>query len=269
MSSVALINLGCGHRYHDTWTNVDLHPAGPGVLQMDIGKPLPFPDGMFEAVYHSNVLEHIRRPQVAAFMAECARICRSGGILRIAVPDLEGICRLYLEKLAGCLRGEPQAEAEYNWMLLELLDQMVRETSGGEMGEFLRRVPLPAEEFVFTRIGNEGREYVAHQRRLEAATAGRRPRPWKAFRKRMTSLFRRQPSDAVRIGGFRLAGEVHQWMYDRHSLSKLMAQVGFPNARVVTPLESDIPGWPCYHLEVAADGSVNKPDSLVMEATKV
>jgi SAM-dependent methyltransferase len=268
VSRPALINLGCGHRYHPAWTNVDLVPAGPGVLRMDIGKPLPFPDGAFDAVYHSNVLEHIRRPQVATFMTECARICRRGGILRVAVPDLEAICRLYLDRLASCLRGEPQAEAEYEWMLLELLDQMVREESGGEMGAYLRRTPLPAEEFVYGRIGNEGREYVAHQRRHEAAAAAKPARPWKALRRRILALLRPRPSVATRIGGFRLAGEVHQWMYDRHSLARLMAQAGFPNARVVSPLESGIPGWNEHHLEVAADGSVNKPDSLVMEAIK-
>ncbi len=268
MSQPALINLGCGHRYHAAWTNVDLHPAGPGVIRMDIGQPLPFADGAFDAVYHSNVLEHIRRSQVGAFMAECARICRRGGILRIAVPDLEVICRLYLEKLAGCLRGDAQAKAEYDWLLLELLDQMVREVSGGEMGAYLKREPLPAESFVFTRIGNEGREFVAHQRRLKAAAAAKKPRMVKAVLRSIAAVFRRKPSPAERVGAFRLAGEVHQWMYDRYSLGRLLEENGFLNARVVTPWESDISSWQDYHLEVAVDGSVNKPDSLVMEATK-
>lgn len=267
MTRTSLINLGCGHRYHAAWTNVDLHPAGPGVVRMDIGKPLPFADGTFDVVYHSNVLEHIRRPQASAFMAECARICRSGGILRVAVPDLEVICRLYLEKLACCLRGEEAAKAEYEWMMLELLDQMVREKSGGEMGNYLRRMPLPAEDFIFGRIGNEGREFVAHQRQA-TAVATKKPRPWKAFRQRLASMFHREPSAAMRIGSFRLSGEVHQWMYDRHSLGVLMEQAGFLNPRVVTPGQSDIPDWKSYHLEVTVDGSVNKPDSLIMEANK-
>lgn len=268
MKQPALINLGCGHRYHPAWTNVDLNPAGSDVVQMDLGKPLPFAAGQFDAVYHSNVLEHIRRSQAASFMAECARICRPGGILRVAIPDLEAICRLYLEKLASCICGEPQAEAEYEWMMLELLDQMVRETSGGHMGDYLRRSPLPAEEFVFGRIGNEGREFVANQRRTALAVPTKKPRTWKALCRRIASMFRRPQNAATRIGQFRLAGEVHQWMYDRYSLGRLMQQVGFTNPRVVRPDQSDIPAWAEYHLEVAIDGSVNKPDSLVMEATK-
>lgn len=267
MTRPSLINLGCGHRYHAAWTNVDLQPADPSILRVDLGKPLPFADGSFDAVYHSNVLEHIRRPQAAAFMAECARICRSGGILRVAVPDLEVICRIYLEKLGCCLRGETAAQAEYEWIMLELLDQMIRETSGGDMGRFLRRTPLPAEDFVYGRIGNEGREFVEQQRQ-SPIVAARRPRFWKSIRCRLASMFRRANDAAMRIGNFRLSGEVHQWMYDRYSLGSLMKNAGFLHPRVVTPERSDIPGWDGFHLEVAPDGSVNKPDSLVMEATK-
>lgn len=267
MTRPAMINLGCGHRYHGAWTNVDLHPAGPGVREMDISRPLPFADETFDVVYHSNVLEHVRRPFAIPFMRECSRICRRGGIVRVAVPDLESICRLYLDKLAACLQGEPGANAEYEWMLLELLDQMVRETSGGQMGEYMRQNPLPAEDFVFQRIGNEGRDFVAQHRSQPAATAAGQ-RPWRAFRRRLAAVFRRKPTAATMLGQFRLSGEVHQWMYDRHSLAQLMEAVGLPHARVMTPWRSDIPGWNEYHLEVAADGSVNKPDSLVMEAIR-
>src|SRR5262249_35518684 len=37
-------------------------------------------------------------------------------------------------------------------------DQMVRESSGGVMLEYLRRQPLPNEQFILQRIGDEGRK---------------------------------------------------------------------------------------------------------------
>ncbi len=73
---------------------------------------------------------------------------------------------------------------------------------------------------------------------------------------------------ALAIGKFRLGGEVHQWMYDRFSLARLLRQGEFEKIRQVNQAESHIPGWETYHLEVSADGRLIKPDLLVMEAHK-
>jgi hypothetical protein len=73
---------------------------------------------------------------------------------------------------------------------------------------------------------------------------------------------------ALRIGRFRLSGEVHQWMYDRFSLARLMKGFGLLEARVVRPDESAIANWHSYGLDVLADGSIAKPDSLYMEARR-
>jgi hypothetical protein len=70
------------------------------------------------------------------------------------------------------------------------------------------------------------------------------------------------------IGEFRLSGEVHHWMYDRFSLKELMENVGFSEIRVMRPGESRIPGWGEFLLEIGPDGSVHKPDSLIVEGIK-
>src|SRR5262249_43245401 len=120
-------NLGCGQRYHPDWVNMDLVSSGMGVIAPDLGQGIPLPDSSCEVVYHSHVLEHIRRPEVMAFMKGCHRILKPGGIVRIAVPDLERICRLYLEKLEQALAGDVRSAHDYRWLLLELYDQAVRE----------------------------------------------------------------------------------------------------------------------------------------------
>ena len=70
------------------------------------------------------------------------------------------------------------------------------------------------------------------------------------------------------VGRFRLSGECHQWMYDSHSLGRLLAAAGFEAVRPVAAGESDIPDFGRYHLDVEADGDVRKPDSFFMEARK-
>jgi len=278
--SPRMINLGCGSRFHPAWMNVDIVPSTPEVTACDLSKPFPFPDGSFEVVYHSNVLEHIRREHAHAFMRECARILKPGGILRVAVPDLERICRLYLENLQAAVNHDHEAEARYDWMMLELLDQTVREHSGGGMLDYLRQVPLPGEDFILERIGNEGRGLLNAIRSQPipqpvppAAPVQEKPR---TLRQRLSEALcppqKEQPvpctAEEVAIGRFRLAGEVHQWMYDRFSLARLMTAVGLDSPQLMTPQTSRISGWAEYHLEVGPDGAVHKPDSFVMECVK-
>ena len=62
---------------------------------------LPFADGTFDAVYHAHILEHLAIEEAPRFMQECVRVTKAGGIVRVVVPDLEAICRLYVEKLEG------------------------------------------------------------------------------------------------------------------------------------------------------------------------
>ena len=71
-----------------------------------------------------------------------------------------------------------------------------------------------------------------------------------------------------KIGKFRLSGEIHQWMYDKYSLGKLLKETGFKNIKVCNSFESSIPDFNKYHLDIEEDNSIRKPDSLFMEAIK-
>lgn len=248
-----LLNLGCGTHFHAAWVNLDIAPAGPAVRQHDLRGRLPFKEGEFDAVYHSHILEHLPHSQALPFLRECHRVLAPGGILRVVVPDLEMIARLYLKYLEGGLSGDPQAAQRYDWVVLELLDQMVREQSGGEMLKYWQQNPMPAEEFVLERMGAEVRKVLAAIRAPSApATAG------------SVSA----PLNPMEVGRFRQSGEVHKWMYDRLSLGALLQQVGFSEIRVCAANESRIPRFNSFLLDLAENGSTRKPDSLFMEAIK-
>ena len=124
------LNLGCGDRFHPAWTNVDLAPCAPGIIKHNLNQALPFDDDGFDAVYLSHVLEHFEPNAGLRLLAECHRVCAPGGVLRVVVPDLEMIVRLYLKYLEDAVAGNEKAVPRYHWMTLELFDQMVRTQSG-------------------------------------------------------------------------------------------------------------------------------------------
>ncbi len=254
-----LLNLGCGYRYHPAWINVDFHPTGPSIMPCNLNHGLPFRANSFDAVYHSHLLEHFPKCYAPVFLQECFRVLKTGGIIRVVVPDLEQIARLYLGLLEKALQGDEEARKRYEWIMLEMLDQAVRNQPGGEMLNYWKRNPMPAEAFVVERLGSEVLSALAVLR--DPANAAATPESKSVSRPS-------QELNAPRIGQFRLSGEVHQWMYDRYSLGGLLQGAGFRNVRVCLADESDIPDFNLYLLDVVADRSVRKPDSLFMEARK-
>lgn len=123
------LNLGCGPNAPGDWLNVDgswnawfaHHPYLRRFLGMtglinstnqgakwqvkplvhDLRKPLPFAADTFSAVYASHVLEHLYRVEAQQVLAECRRVTKPGGVVRIVVPDLRSMVASYLHDTNG------------------------------------------------------------------------------------------------------------------------------------------------------------------------
>ena len=106
-------NLGCGNQICPGWINIDITRTGPSVVAHDLSTGIPLPNESCEVVYHSHVLEHLKRPDAQFFMGECFRVLKPGGILRVAVPDLEQACRQYLLTLDQVLAKKVHAAYDY------------------------------------------------------------------------------------------------------------------------------------------------------------
>lgn len=291
------LNLGCGSRYHPSWTNIDIASLGHGVIQHDLRCGIPLCDESCAVVYHAALLEHMRYADAVALLIECYRVLKPGGIIRVGVPDLEKACQLYLEKLTAVLNGDEVAVHDYDWLLLELYDQAVREKSGGLMREYLCQNSLPNETFVYQRIGAEGRQLVNALQSEDTHSKGARPsffsrdtmnlmdklfrkglfsRLWKkvqtfpglARRRISTWILTPEDRSALEIGRFRLSGEAHQWAYDRYSLARLLLSAGFHKPQVQDAKTSQVPDWESFHLDVLPNGQAVKPDLFFMEAIK-
>lgn len=273
------INLGCGVRFHPEWVNVNFHATGPHVVACDLSKGIPFPNDSFNVVYHSHLLEHFSKAKAHQFLLECRRILKPDGIIRVVVPDLETIARLYLKYLESAMSGSHPDAANYNWMLLEMYDQAVRTRSGGEMEEYLTQDTVLNEEFIIHRCGVEVQNILntyKHSRTTGLPQSQLRINSLFARMKRIPRSLREycikrllgDEFEALSIGRFKLSGETHQWMYDRYSLRELLSTCGFMNIKQRGASDSNIADWSRFNLDTNPDGSVYKPDSLYMEAIK-
>jgi predicted SAM-dependent methyltransferase len=266
------LNLGCGGRFHPGWVNLDLQPQNPSVRRHDATTPLPFGDASFDAVYHSHLLEHLPRDRAAPFLRECWRVLRPGGVLRVVVPDLERIARLYLDSLVGAWLGDAEAQRRYTWAVLEMYDQAVREQPGGEMLAYLADARSEPADVAWYRLGADGTVIRKHLERIAPLPAAVPPtrlrRLFTGWRERLIRWVLGRDYALLQLGRFRRGGEVHRWMYDRHSLRELLTAAGFVAFRLVSANESAIAGWTEDALDAQPDGTPAKPDSLYAEALR-
>jgi hypothetical protein len=247
---------------------------GPGVRRWDLRRGLPFEDASVEACYASHVIEHLPRQAAGGLLEECQRVLRPRGTLRVVVPDLEGVTRAYLRALEKALAGVPGAHQDHDWMIVELLDQLVRTEGGGEMHRRLTSGALPNPQFVIQRLGLEAEEAITAARTgVAPRTAGRGAGHYlRRIREEIAitlagMLLGQNGRDALREGLFRCSGQPHRWMYDKLSLRRLLEQAGFTGIAQQSAADSRIPGFASYDLDTLA-GRVRKPDSLFMEAVR-
>lgn len=80
-----VLNLGCGRKRMDRAINLDRTAETQPDVVHDLNQtPWPFPDNAFQAVYASDVIEHLH--DVVPVMEEIHRISCNGALIHITVP---------------------------------------------------------------------------------------------------------------------------------------------------------------------------------------
>jgi SAM-dependent methyltransferase len=126
-----------GAIYRREWNNIVFTGAPraseeENVIQFDIRQPLPHSDSVFDAVFLFHIVEHLTTTEAESFLKEIYRILKPSGIVRLSTPDLEDICRAYLNRLEEYDESPGSSNfIKYEWSVLELLDQIARLRSGG------------------------------------------------------------------------------------------------------------------------------------------
>jgi SAM-dependent methyltransferase len=110
------LNLGAGFQEAPGWINYDRSRMAllarfpvtrrllghrvkwsPNTRVHDLSAGVPHADASVDVIYSSHMLEHFTRDDAVRLLAECHRVLRPGGLIRLIVPDLEVVARAYLE----------------------------------------------------------------------------------------------------------------------------------------------------------------------------
>ncbi len=267
-----LLNLACGSKVSPVgdWTNVDFQSPVKGVIEMNILRGLGFSDATFDAVYSAQFIEHLTLEEGEKMLRDVARVMKPGGVIRLVTPDLEELSRAYLALLDQLKAGsETEANGRYDWIRMETFDQIVRDQSGGDTPAFLATCDETTRRYIIDRIGHTATTFFtppeAQQQRLTLglllSKIDRVPRRlWKM----VADLF---ATETVRIGRFRRSGEVHRYMHDIYSMTRLLQRAGFHSIERVDAHRSAIPDWGRYELDIVG-GVVDGPLALYVEARR-
>lgn len=114
------LHLGCAEKHIDGFINIDVRDL-PGVDIIDNIITLnKFENESADLIYSSHVLEHTGRREYMSVLKRWFDVLKPGGILRIAVPDLESVFEHYhehgdLEVLRGFLYGGQTYAENYHY----------------------------------------------------------------------------------------------------------------------------------------------------------
>ena len=75
------IHLGAGGEKIVGWENYD--------IEVDMRKRLPFEDNSIDFIMTEHAVEHLYQHDVYKFFVECMRVLKSGGVLRVVIPDIK------------------------------------------------------------------------------------------------------------------------------------------------------------------------------------
>jgi SAM-dependent methyltransferase len=176
-----ILNLGCGWRTSDRCVNVDwswqIRIASRGglgraasrllpseyrtrldglsnpLVASDLRRGLPFDSDVADAVYHSHLLEHLDRAEAHRFLAECHRVLRSAGVLRIIVPDLASLVRDYSRSLSD---GSPWHD--HDKTIAAMFEQFSRTTN-----VHASSMPRPVQAVARIALGGPARRGDLHR----------------------------------------------------------------------------------------------------------
>jgi predicted SAM-dependent methyltransferase len=264
------INLACGGKLcHKTgWINADHSPINKDIQKLNLLKPFPYPDNSFNVVYHAQFIEHLSLAKGLDFIRECFRVLKPNGIMRVVTPDLQGQVTVYLNNLQAIISSpkDKAAKLRYEWIRVEMLDQLNRHKSGGDMLKLLNSSGQELREYLWERMGRSGKNLFPSD--SEITNKSKLMKSIKLLKRYVMRSIDYLTPELLRVGRFRLSGEVHLCMYDEYLLSDLLEKVGFSEIAKLSAMKSKIQNWNLTRLDCDSQDFPDGEVSLFMEAVK-
>lgn len=89
------LHLGCGNIKLTGWCNVDAMPTIATDVIDDIRELKHFKNASAQEIYACHVLEHFAHDEIQPILRRWFEVLSPGGMLRISVPDIDRIIRIY------------------------------------------------------------------------------------------------------------------------------------------------------------------------------
>jgi predicted SAM-dependent methyltransferase len=90
------LNFGSGPGPLPGWLNIDISPEFAPDVIADLRSNLPFKSSSIDFIHSEDFLCQLKLEEGESFLAECRRILKPSGVLRLLTPDMEKLVRTYL-----------------------------------------------------------------------------------------------------------------------------------------------------------------------------
>jgi predicted SAM-dependent methyltransferase len=107
------VNFGCGGNFLHGWQNHD--------MEVDITKTLPYENETVSFIFAEHVVEHVTQHEAYNFLTECHRILKPGGVVRITVPSVVRIDKLYTQGYGDYFRQMGHSDGTKRGSILSIL----------------------------------------------------------------------------------------------------------------------------------------------------
>lgn len=91
---IKALNLGCGPNILKGWLNTDIR-AQDSALFLDASGPFPIENNTLDYIFSEHMFEHLSYESGKTMLRECYRTLKLGGILRLTMPTLDFLIKLY------------------------------------------------------------------------------------------------------------------------------------------------------------------------------
>ncbi|MGH2613354.1 MAG: class I SAM-dependent methyltransferase [Rhabdochlamydiaceae bacterium] len=98
------LHLGCGDYWFEGYINIDINVYGGTDMLWDIRKGLPFQNEVVEIIEAYEVVEHFNKYEIDEILKDWYRVLIPGGIVKIGLPDMDGLIALYATDKANAIQ---------------------------------------------------------------------------------------------------------------------------------------------------------------------
>lgn len=157
------LHIGCGKKYLPGYSHMDIMPSEHIDYIGNANDLSGFEDNSIDEIYACHVLEHFNRNEIGGVLKEWYRVIRSGGAVRIAVPDFEAIVAEYtqtknLNAVLGLLYGGQNYEYNFHYQAydFERLKSLLEDAGFSSVQKYDWKLFFPANYDDYSRA------YIPH-----------------------------------------------------------------------------------------------------------